>query len=105
LTAQYLLKAKRPGGAPRDPVARFHLGNGAMVHAVHAEADPSANGQKQSLGAMVNYLYDPSAVAQNHERFADCHEVAAAPNVVALARAAEKASEKAGEKTDTQGAK
>jgi len=104
LTARYLLQAKRPGGAPRDPVARFHLGNGAMVHAVHVEADPSANGQKQSLGAMVNYLYDLSAVAQNHERFADSHEVAAAPSVVALARAAEKAAEKAGDKTDTQGA-
>ncbi|SDF83067.1 malonyl-CoA decarboxylase [Sulfitobacter delicatus] len=105
LTARYLLQAKRPGGAPRDPVARFHLGNGAMVHAVHAEADPSTNGQKQSFGAMVNYLYDLSAVAQNHERFADSHEVAAAPSVVALARAAEKAAEKAGDKTDTKGAK
>jgi malonyl-CoA decarboxylase len=104
LTARYLLQAKRPGGAPRDPVARFHLGNGAMVHAVHAEADPSPNGQKQSLGAMVNYLYDLSAVAQNHERFADSHEVAAAPSVVALARAAEKAAEKAGDKNDTKGA-
>ncbi len=90
IAARYLLKAKLPNGAPLDPVARFHLGNGAMVHAVHAGADTSANGQAQSLGVMVNYLYDLSANAQNHERYAASYLIAASSEVKALARNAEK---------------
>ncbi len=43
---------------PVDPVARFHLGNGARVEHIHWAADPSAKGQQQSFGMMVNYLYD-----------------------------------------------
>ena len=45
-------------GRPVDPVARFHLGNGARVEHIHWAADPSAKGQQQSFGMMVNYLYD-----------------------------------------------
>ncbi|KJZ19006.1 malonyl-CoA decarboxylase [Loktanella sp. S4079] len=90
LAARYLLNAKRPNGAPLDPVARFHLGNGAKVHAVHANADTSPNGLTQSHGAMVNYLYDLAAIAQNHERFAASNAIAASSDVKALARAAEK---------------
>ena len=69
LAAHYLLKAKKPDGMPLDPVARFHLGNGAKVHAVHAQADTSENGVEQSNGTMVNYLYDLSQISQNHEKF------------------------------------
>jgi len=43
---------------PADPVARFHLGNGARVEHIHWAADLSAKGVKQSFGLMVNYLYD-----------------------------------------------
>ena len=68
--AHYLLDAKRTDGLPRDPVARFHLGNGAILHAVHAAADATEKGMEQSGGAMVNYLYDLAKVSQNHERFA-----------------------------------
>jgi malonyl-CoA decarboxylase len=46
------------GGKPLDPVARFHLGNGALVDRLNWAADPSAKGLKQSYGLMVNYLYD-----------------------------------------------
>ena len=46
------------GGKPLDPVARFHLGNGARVERLNWAADPSAKGIKQSHGLMVNYLYD-----------------------------------------------
>lgn len=67
--AHYLIEAKRPDGMPFDPVARFHLGNGALIHAVHANADTSENGQRQSNGTMVNYLYDLDQISQNHERF------------------------------------
>ncbi|MBS0123570.1 malonyl-CoA decarboxylase [Thetidibacter halocola] len=85
LAARYLVKAKRPDGSPLDPVARFHLGNGAQVHAVHAGADTSDKGRKQSGGAMVNYLYDLSKAAQNHERFATAQEVAQSAEIRALA--------------------
>ncbi|MEO9782112.1 MAG: malonyl-CoA decarboxylase [Sedimentitalea sp.] len=88
--AYYLLKAKRGDGTPFDPVARFHLGNGALVHAVHAGADVSENGLAQSGGAMVNYLYDLSLITQNHERYASSQKIAASSEVTALAKAAQK---------------
>ncbi len=93
LAAHYLLDVKRSDGLPRDPVARFHLGNGALLHQVHAQADVSDKGLEQSSGAMVNYLYDFAKVAQNLESFAVDHVVAASPEVRALAAAAETASE------------
>ena len=86
--AHYLLEAKRPDGMPVDPVARFHLGNGAMVHAVHAGADTSSNGLAQSGGVMVNYLYDLSQIAQNHEQFVTDKTVVASAEVRALAATA-----------------
>jgi malonyl-CoA decarboxylase len=46
-------------GKPLDPVARFHLGNGARVERLNWAGDPSPKGLKQSWGLMVNYLYDP----------------------------------------------
>ena len=84
LAAQYLLTAKRPDGTPVDPVARFHLGNGATVHAVHAGADLSENGMAQSNGTMVNYLYDIAQIAKNHEYFVAEKTVIASPDVRAL---------------------
>jgi malonyl-CoA decarboxylase len=45
-------------GKPIDPVARFHLGNGARVERLNWGGDPSVKGLKQSYGLMVNYLYD-----------------------------------------------
>lgn len=77
--SDYLLTAKDAKGRPFDPVARFHLGNGAQVYAVHAEADLSENGVSQSFGAMVNYQYDLSKIEQNHERFVQDQEVSLAP--------------------------
>ncbi|SPJ31056.1 malonyl-CoA decarboxylase [Falsiruegeria mediterranea] len=84
LAAHYLLEAKRSDGMPFDPVARFHLGNGAMVHAVHAEADTSPNGRRQSNGTMVNYLYDLSQISQNHEQFVGDQTVVASAAVKTL---------------------
>ena len=88
--AFYLLNAKREDGTPFDPVARFHLGNGAQVHAVHANADVSATGIERSGGTMVNYLYDLSLISGNHERYAATQDIAASPDVRALALVAEK---------------
>ncbi|MGM0584313.1 MAG: malonyl-CoA decarboxylase domain-containing protein, partial [Pseudomonadota bacterium] len=88
LAARYLLEERREDGQPIDAVARFHLGNGARVHEIHARADTSSNGLAQSCGAMVNYLYDPANVEQNHEDYAARRSVAASRGVRALARAA-----------------
>ncbi|MCM5680614.1 malonyl-CoA decarboxylase [Schlegelella sp. S2-27] len=52
-----------------DPVARFHLGNGARLERINWAADVSRKGLKQSLGLMVNYLYDLGEVEERHERF------------------------------------
>ncbi|MCD9149599.1 malonyl-CoA decarboxylase [Pseudophaeobacter flagellatus] len=86
--AHYLLTAKGRGNEPFDPVARFHLGNGAIVHAVHADADTSQKGQAQSGGVMVNYLYDLKNIAQNHEAFATGKKIVASTAVQALAKSA-----------------
>ncbi|HEV7803151.1 MAG TPA: malonyl-CoA decarboxylase family protein [Burkholderiales bacterium] len=52
-----------------DPVARFHLDNGARLERINASADVSLKGLRESLGVMVNYLYDLGAIEDNHERF------------------------------------
>lgn len=67
--ARYLLHAKRGDGTPLDPVARFHLNNGATLHALHALADISAKGLEGSFGVMVNYHYDLKQVEAHHEDF------------------------------------
>jgi malonyl-CoA decarboxylase len=87
MAARYLLTARRADGSPADPVARFHLGNGAEVHAVHAGADTSDNGSAQSSGAMVNYLYDLGRVEKNHAAFALRGQIVASRAVQGLAAA------------------
>jgi malonyl-CoA decarboxylase len=52
-----------------DPVARFHLDNGARLERINGGADVSAKGVRESFGLMVNYLYDLAAVEANHERY------------------------------------
>lgn len=84
LAATYLLTAKRTDGQPVDPVARFHLGNGALVHQVHADADHSSKGMAQSAGAMVSYLYDLPNVSAHHERYATDKEIIASSFVRSL---------------------
>ena len=90
LAAHYLLDAKRDDGAPMDPVARFHLGNGAQVFKLHAGADVSDKGMAQSHGVMVNYLYDLGKVSQNHERFATTGKISASSDVRALSASGKK---------------
>ncbi|MEX0311306.1 MAG: malonyl-CoA decarboxylase family protein, partial [Tateyamaria sp.] len=90
LAAHYLLDVKRAGGAPRDPVARFHLGNGAQIHKVHANADLSDKGLRQSSGVMVNYLYDLRKVSQNHERFATTGKISASSDIRSMAATGKK---------------
>jgi len=85
MAAHYLLNAKGKGGLPLDGVARFHLGNGAMLQAVHADADRSDKGRAQSGGVMVNYLYDFNKVDENHEKFASTRTIVASNDVGGLA--------------------
>jgi malonyl-CoA decarboxylase len=67
LTAIYL--AYVTPGRDGNPVAKFHLGNGAKLYQINWAGDLSKNGLRQSAGLMVNYLYDLSSVEENHERF------------------------------------
>jgi malonyl-CoA decarboxylase len=78
LAAHYFLIAKNPRGEPLDPVARFHLGNGARLERLNWPADTSDNGIAQGAGLMVNYRYDQKHVERNHEAYANHGEIAAA---------------------------
>jgi len=69
--AHYLINEKRSDNLPLDPVARFHLGNGASLDAIMPGADISNKGLKQSSGAMVSYLYNLDKVEDNHEAYAN----------------------------------
>lgn len=82
--AQYLINEKHRRGGPLDPVARFHLGNGALIHDIHLGADRSPNGFRQSCGAMVNYLYDLDQIDSNIERHTTTGTVAHARPLAAL---------------------
>ncbi len=68
LCALYLFEAKCDKG-PLDPVARFHLRNGASIGRLNWQADTSVNGLSQSYGIMVNYRYDFKLVEKRHEEF------------------------------------
>ncbi|MFF8799982.1 MULTISPECIES: malonyl-CoA decarboxylase [unclassified Methylobacterium] len=74
--AAYFLRAKNERGRPLDPVARFHLGNGARLERLNFLGDTSKKGLRQSYGLMVNYLYDLSAIEKNHETYANLGTVA-----------------------------
>jgi malonyl-CoA decarboxylase len=84
--AYYFLKAKNGNGAPLDPVARFHLGNGARLEKMNFLGDKSENGLRQSHGLMVNYLYAPDEIEKNHEAYAEKGIVAASTAIRRLVR-------------------
>ena len=98
LAARYLVVARNPRGNIVDSVARFHLGNGARLEAIHAGADMSENGLRQSHGAMVNYVYDMDEIEANHFALAELGTVPASKAVMALVEAAEAKNTKSGQK-------
>ena len=65
----YLLDSDREDGYPNDPVAKFHLGNGAILEKVNLNSDLSSKGINQSKGVMINYLYNLDLLEKNHELF------------------------------------
>lgn len=69
VTAHYLTRVDGERG-PLDPVARFHLGNGARLERLNWHGDPSDKGWRQSYGMMVNYLYDPARLERQRAQLA-----------------------------------
>jgi len=84
--ARYLVHGRSPRGGPLDSVAKFHLGNGARLEAIHADADRSAKGMKQSHGIMVNYVYDLAQIEANLLSLTALDTVACSKTVATLAR-------------------
>ena len=79
--ARYFLEQKDARGKPLDPVARFHLKNGARLEHINVLGNPSDAGMKASLGTMVNYVYDLSKVEQNHENYVLNNKIACSSQV------------------------
>jgi malonyl-CoA decarboxylase len=83
LAAIYLTRSAQ-GGERIDPVARFHLGNGARLERIDWLGNVSARGMAESFGVMVNYLYDPGSIEANHEAFVNTGFVARSAEVDGL---------------------
>ncbi len=79
--AAYFLTARTSRGGLVDPVARFHLGNGARLERLNFLGDRSDKGMQQSHGLMVNYLYALNEIESNHEAYAEKRQVAASGQV------------------------
>ena len=90
LAALYLLEAKAPRGGALDPVARFHLGNGARLQRINLAADLSPRGRANAWGVMVNYLYDLKDIEKNHEAYANDGSIACAPAVQRLVKSSKR---------------
>ncbi|MCS6944155.1 MAG: malonyl-CoA decarboxylase [Sutterellaceae bacterium] len=91
--AYYLLRARDATGRVPDPVARFHLNNGARLERINWLADPSPKGMAQAAGFMVNYFYDLRQIEENHEKFVKDGTVAASRAVQRLLRSADPRAE------------
>src|SRR5713101_6153663 len=85
LCAYYLLHAKQ-GAEPLDPVARFHLGNGARLEKLNWLGDASEIGMRRSAGLMVNYVYRLDDLERNHEAYARDRRIIASRRFEVLAR-------------------
>ncbi len=90
LAATYYLEARNRRGMPVDPVARFHLRNGARLEKINWLGDKSAKGLRQAHGIMVNYLYDLKDIEKNHEAYVNDGVLAASKNVKGLVRATDR---------------
>jgi malonyl-CoA decarboxylase len=84
--ATYFMTGRKPGGAPLDSVARFHLGNGARLERLYWPGDLSERGRRQSCGLMVNYLYDLGDIEKNHEAYAENRTIITSGAIRRLAR-------------------
>jgi malonyl-CoA decarboxylase len=80
----YLTKSERNDNLPNDPVAKFHLGNGAILEKINLKADLSDKGIGQSRGIMVNYLYNLDLLEKNHELFFKTQNVQQSDEILSL---------------------
>jgi malonyl-CoA decarboxylase len=85
--ATYFLSARSKTGGALDPVARFHLGNGARLEQLNPFGDLSEKGIAQSHGLMVNYLYDLDDIEKNHEAYAQNRTIVTVNGIRKRARA------------------
>ena len=74
--AKYIVKEKRDNGNAANPVAQFHLSNGAIFERINWLGDLSERGISQSFGMMINYLYDLSVIDKNHEQYIEHGDIA-----------------------------
>ncbi|MFN3526920.1 MAG: malonyl-CoA decarboxylase domain-containing protein [Paracoccus sp. (in: a-proteobacteria)] len=81
VAARYIVTEKTRGNAPPDPVARFHLGNGASAHRLNWPADFAPPALKAAHGLMINYLYELDAIEARHEAFVRDGTVAHGPQL------------------------
>ncbi len=88
-SSHYFLAAKNIHGRPVDPVARFHLGNGARLERINWMANTSLRGMKEAHGLMVNYRYDLRDIERNHELLANSGTVVASKSVRSYLRVPE----------------
>jgi malonyl-CoA decarboxylase len=79
--AWYFLKARDSKGRAVDPVARFHLGNGARLEKINVLGDRSKRAMRQAHGLMVNYLYKLDEIEANHEAFVGRGQVVTTPAI------------------------
>ncbi|HTI80970.1 MAG TPA: malonyl-CoA decarboxylase [Acetobacteraceae bacterium] len=86
LCARYLLVESNGKKRARDPVAHFHLSNGARIERINILGDTSEKGAKESATLMVNYLYDPAKIEDWHEDYAGEGKRNASTTVRRLAR-------------------
>ena len=84
LCARYLAREKRPNNRALDPVAHFHLSNGARMERLNWMGDRSARGLRQSAGMMINYRYDLARIDVNHESYRTTGKVALSAAVKGL---------------------
>jgi malonyl-CoA decarboxylase len=68
----------------RDPVARFHLGNGARLERLNWQGDISQKGMAQSFGILVNYFYDLASLEENHEAFYNAERVTVSSQIAKM---------------------
>ena len=86
LCAQYLVEQRRAEGVALDPVAHFHLSNGARVQRLNWLGDTSSKGMQQSMGLMVNYLYKLAEIETNHEAYRGADRIRMSSSVRALVK-------------------
>jgi malonyl-CoA decarboxylase len=67
-----------------DPVAHFHLGNGARLERINWLGNTAPRGFQESFGIMVNYLYDRDTINDKHEAFVRDGTVVRSPEIDAL---------------------